>query len=229
MSKLKNASIVWGSLVLLGTIGVIVNGGATTPALHAAPTPPSDVVTIGGPLPLPTTAAQNGAWNVGINGTPNVNVANTPGVNINNTPNVSIAGTPNVSIAGTPTVRNADEPGRAAFQTTVTVGFGQGLVGVPIPAGTRLVIDYVSIHGNAQGPGTVVPTILFESSINSQPSVNYYISPVQIGDATVDQWRASEQVKIYADSLAMGVGYAGVVPTTLSFDVNISGHLIAMP
>src|SRR5215472_10941301 len=121
MSKLKNASIIWGGLLLLGSIGAFMSGGSTTPALNAANTPP--VVTIGGPLPLPTTAAQNGAWNVGINGTPNVNVANTPGVNINNTPNVSIAGTPNVSIAGTPTVRNADEPGRGAFQTSVTVGF----------------------------------------------------------------------------------------------------------
>ena len=227
MSKLKNASIVWGGLLLLGSIGVFMSGGSTT-AANAAPTSNPSVVTIGGPLPLPTTAAQNGAWNVGINGTANVNVANTPGVNINNTPNVSIAGTPTVSIAGTPTVRNADEPGRGAFQTSVTVGFGQGLVSVPIPAGTRLVIDYVAIHGNASGPGAVVPTILFESSINSQPSVNYYISPVQI-DPTIDQWRSSEQVKIYADSLAMGVGYAGVVPTTLSFVVDISGHLIDMP
>ena len=228
MSKLKNASIIWGGLVLLSTIGVLMSGGATTPALHAAPTPPSDVVTIGGPLPLPTTAAQNGAWNVGINGTPNVNVANTPGVNINNTPNVSIAGTPTVSVAGTPTVRNADEPGRGAFQTTLTVAFGQGLAAVSIPAGTRLVIDYVAIHGNAEGPGAIVPTILFESSINSQPSVNYYISPVLI-DPTIDQWRASQQVKIYADSLQMGVGYAGALPTTLQVDVDISGHLINMP
>src|SRR5215467_14501820 len=149
MSQLKNASIVWGGLFLLGLIGVLMSGGATTPALHAAPTPNPSVVTIGAPLPLPTTAAQNGAWNVGINGTANVNVANTPGVNINNTPNVSIAGTPTVSIAGTPTVRNADEPGRGAFQTTVQVAFGQGLAGVSIPAGTRLVVDYVSIHGNA--------------------------------------------------------------------------------
>jgi hypothetical protein len=225
MSKLKNALIGWGGVLLLGSIGMLMNSGSTT-ALHASPTAP--VVTIGGPLPLPTTAAQNGAWNVGISGTPNVNVANTPGVNINNTPNVSIAGTPSVSIAGTPTVRNADEPGRGAFQTTVQVGFGQGLVGVPIPAGTRLVIDYVSIHGNAEGPGAIVPTILFESSINGQPSVNYYISPVLI-DPTIDQWRASQQVKIYADSLAMGVGYAGVVPTTLSFAVDISGHLIDIP
>jgi len=227
MSKLKNASIIWGGLFLLGFIGVLMSGGSTTPA-NAAPTPNPSVVTIGGPLPLPTTAAQNGAWNVGINGTPNVNVANAPGVNINNTPNVSIAGTPNVSIAGTPTVRNADEPGRGAFQTSVTVGFGTGLASVPIPAGTRLVVDYVSIHGNAEGPGAVVPTILFESSINSQPSVNYYVSPVLI-DPTIDQWRASEQVKIYADSLAVGVGYAGAVPITLSFVVDISGHLIDMP
>ncbi len=126
-------------------------------------------------------------------------------------------------------VRNVDEPGRGAFQTTVQVGFGTGLAGVPIPAGKRLIIDYVSIHGNASGTsGAVVPTILIESSINSQPSINYYISPVQI-DPTIDQWRASQEVKIYADSLAIGVGYAGSVPFVLSFLVDISGHLIDMP
>lgn len=226
MAKLKNAFMIWGGVLLLGSIGMLMNSGSTTPALHAVDMGPT--VTIANPLPLPTTAAQNGAWNVGINGTPNVNVANTPGVNVNNIPNVNINNTPNVNIAGTPTVRNADEPGRGAFQTTVNVAFGGGLVGVPIPAGTRLIIDYVSIHGNAEGPGAVVPTILFESSINSQASVNYYISPVLI-DPTVDQWRASQPVKIYADSLAIGVGYAGVVPTTLNFDVDVSGHLIDMP
>jgi hypothetical protein len=227
MSKLKNALIGWGGVVLLGSIGVIMNSSSTTAALHAAPTGP--VVTVGGPFPLATTAAQNGAWNVGISGTPNVNVANTPGVNINNTPSVNVAGTPNVSIAGTPTVRNADEPGREAFQTTVQVGFGTGLQGVSIPAGKRLIIDYVSIHGNADGNGGVtVPTILIESTLNNQGQVNFYISPVQI-DPTVDQWRASQQVKIYADSLSIGVGYAGAVPFVLSFAVDISGHLIDMP
>jgi hypothetical protein len=126
-------------------------------------------------------------------------------------------------------VRDVDEPGRGAFQTTVQVGFGTGLAGIPIPAGKRLIIDYVSIHGNASGTtGTTLPTILIESSINSQPSINYYISPVQI-DPTIDQWRASQQVKIYADSLAIGVGYAGSVPFVLSFAVDVSGHLIDMP
>ena len=126
-------------------------------------------------------------------------------------------------------VRNVDEPGRGAFQTTVQVGFGTGLAGIPIPAGKRLIIDYVSIHGNASGTtGAIVPTILIESSINSQASINYYISPVQI-DPTIDQWRASQPVKIYADSLAIGVGYAGSVPFTLSFAVDVSGHLIDMP
>lgn len=225
MSKLKNTLVVGGGVLLLGTIGTLTNSNIG--ALHAADTGP--VVTVGSPLPLPTTAAQNGAWNVGITGTPNVNVANTPGVNINNTPNVSIAGTPSVNITGTPTVRNADEPGRGAFQATVNVGFGTGLAGVPIPAGKRLIIDYVSIHGDAVGNGgAVVPTVLFESSINSQATVNYYISPVLI-DPTVDQWRASQLVKIYADSLSIGVGYAGAVPLTLSFDVDVSGHLIDMP
>ena len=51
---------------------------------------------------------------------------------------------------------------------------------------------------------------------------------VQI-DPTIDQWRASQLVKIYADSLAIGVGYAGSVPFVLSFLVDVSGHLIDMP
>ncbi len=126
-------------------------------------------------------------------------------------------------------VRDVDEPGRGAFQTTVQVGFGTGLAGVPIPAGKRLIIDYVSIHGNATGTtGPIVPTILFESFVNGQGQVNYYISPTQI-DPTIDQWRASQVVKIYADSLSVGVGYAGSVPFVLSFAVDISGHLIDMP
>lgn len=126
-------------------------------------------------------------------------------------------------------VRDVDEPGRGAFQTTVQVGLGTGLAGVPIPAGKRLIIDYVSIHGNATGTtGPIVPTILFESFVNGQGQVNYYISPTQI-DPTIDQWRASQVVKIYADSLSVGVGYAGSVPFVLSFAVDISGHLIDMP
>lgn len=126
-------------------------------------------------------------------------------------------------------VRNVDEPGRGAFQTTVQVGFSTGFAGIPIPAGKRLIIDYVSIHGNADGNGGVtVPTVLIESSINSQASVNYYISPVRV-EPTADQYRASQEVKIYADSLAIGVGYAGAVPLVLSFAVDVSGHLIDMP
>jgi hypothetical protein len=126
-------------------------------------------------------------------------------------------------------VRDVDQPGRGAFQTTVTVGFGTGLAGIAIPAGKRLIIDYVSIHGNADGNGGVtVPTILIESAINGQGTVSYYISPVRV-EPTIDQYRASQVVKIYADNLAIGVGYAGAVPLILSFAVDISGHLIDMP
>jgi hypothetical protein len=126
-------------------------------------------------------------------------------------------------------VRDVDEPGRGAFQTTVQVGFGTGLQGITIPAGKRLIIDYVSIHGNASGTsGPTLPTILIESFVNGQGQVNYYISPTQI-DPTIDQWRASQVVKIYADSLSIGVGYAGSVPFVLSFAVDVSGHLIDMP
>ena len=126
-------------------------------------------------------------------------------------------------------VRNVDEPGRGAFQTTVQVGFGTGLAGVTIPAGKRLIVDYVSIHGNADGNGGVtMPTILIESVLSGGGQANYYISPVRV-EPTLDQYRASQVVKIYADSLFVGVGYAGAVPLVLSFAVDISGHLIDMP
>lgn len=156
MSKLKNALIIGGGVVLLGLLGTLTNRGSMTSALHAADSGP--VVTIGGPLPLSTTAAQNGAWNVGIAGTPNVTVANTPGVNINNTPNVNIAGTPNVNVPNTVAVRNVDEKGRIPYMQSVSglCSVPNGLsciVFPPVPDGMRLVVEHVNGHieGNFSG------------------------------------------------------------------------------
>src|SRR5690242_12007753 len=88
---------------------------SSTGALRAADGGPA--VTIGGPLPLPTTAAQSGAWNVGISGTPTVGISGTPSVNAaqNGAWNVGIAGTPNVNVNNHVAVRNIDEKGRIPY------------------------------------------------------------------------------------------------------------------
>lgn len=194
MSKLKNSLMIWGCVLLLGSIGMLMNSGSISPALHAAPTPPT--VTIGSPLPLPTTAAQNGAWNVGISGTPNVNVANTPAVNINNTPNVNIAGTPSVNVPNTIAVRNVDEKGRIPYiqgqaQACNSEVFCD-MVYPPVPDGMRLVVEHVSANIGT-GPGGINGTFLLGANgvIFSLPGRSM-ATPLLVG--------VNEQVLAYYDA-----------------------------
>ena len=70
MNKLKRSMIIAGFVLVLGSIGTLIDRGSSAGTLRADNSGP--IVTIGAPLPLPTTAAQNGVWNVGITGSPTV-------------------------------------------------------------------------------------------------------------------------------------------------------------
>jgi hypothetical protein len=137
MQSLQNRLTIVGGLIVLGSIGTVMNHGFSTGALRAADGGPT--VTIGGPLPLPTMAAQGGVWNVGITGTPNVAVANSPTV----------------------VVDDAREPVQRTTFVTVHAGTEPGTVPAPgtnpiflVPAGKRLVIEYASAECNGTyGPG----------------------------------------------------------------------------
>jgi len=70
MNIVKRRIIIAGSLLALGSIATLIDRSSKDGTLRAADSGPA--VTIGGPLPVPTTAAQNGTWNVGITGSPTV-------------------------------------------------------------------------------------------------------------------------------------------------------------
>lgn len=175
--------------------------------------------------PVPTTAVgtTNVAGSVGISGTPNMSVVNTPTVNIASMP--AVTGT--VSLSGTGTVQDADQPARQPFQATVTVNLNNfTYTSVPIPAGKRLVIEYVALAGaSASSGGGVQPVILLNSDVAGSANALYYIQPVQ-STAAPSQFYFNGPVTIYADNFSVGFGYAGFAPNFLVFNVVISGHLI---
>jgi hypothetical protein len=127
-------------------------------------------------------------------------------------------------------VQDVDQPARQPFQATVQMGPGNlSFVAVPIPSGKRLVVEYVAINGAAASSGGgIQPYILINSSVNGGAAVNYYLSPTPSANAPT-QFQVSEQVKIYADTLAIGPAYAGFAPSFLVFNATISGHLVSIP
>ena len=124
-------------------------------------------------------------------------------------------------------VQDTDQPARAPFQVTVPINVNNFVYTiVPIPAGKRLVIDFISFAGAAQTAGLYVqPIILLNSSVAGGPASVYYFGPTQ-SSTTAGQYYANNGVTIYSDSLSVGPAFAGYTPTFLSFNVVISGHLI---
>ena len=127
-------------------------------------------------------------------------------------------------------VQDVDQPARAPFQITVPININNfNFTPVAIPAGKRLVIDYVSMSGAAQTSGPdVQPIIIFSSSLNGGSNSLYYFGPSP--SATVPgQYYHAEPTTIYADSLNVSPAFSGYTPTFMSFNVVISGHLISVP
>jgi len=104
---------------------------------------------------------------------------------------------------------------------------------VTIPAGKRLVIQYVSITGAAQSivnnqvepiqPITILNTTVAGGSANLS-----YFAPPQNNQLST-QFYMTDQVTIYADTSSLGPAFAGFTPTFDTFNVVISGYLIDIP
>ena len=127
-------------------------------------------------------------------------------------------------------VKDIDLAARAPFQATVTLDFNNFVYSpVPIPAGQRLVVEYVSISGAAQSNnGPVQPIVLLSSSVAGNPGATFYMGPRPAATLPT-QFYHSQPTTIYADSLQIGPGYAGYTPSYMILNVVVSGHLIAIP
>jgi hypothetical protein len=125
-------------------------------------------------------------------------------------------------------VQDVDQPARAPFQATVPININNfTFTPVTIPAGKRLVVDFISLSGAAQTTGSYVqPIIILSSSVAGNPNANFYVSPPQSGVAP-GQYYENQPATIYADSLSVSPAFAGFTPSFMAFNVVISGHLIA--
>jgi len=123
--------------------------------------------------------------------------------------------------------QDVDQPARQPFQVSVPVNFQNFTqTNIPIPAGKRLVIDYISLNGAAQTSGAYIqPIVLVTAGVAGNQAVSYYFGP-NPSTTTPGQYYASYPVTIYADSLNVSPAFAGYTPIFDTFEVNISGHLI---
>jgi hypothetical protein len=124
-------------------------------------------------------------------------------------------------------VQDVDQPARAPFQATVPININNfTYTSVPIPAGKRLVIDYVSLSGAAQTSGAYVqPIIILNSAVAGSSSALYYLGP-NPSTTTPGQYYLAQPMTVYADSLQVSPAFAGYTPSFMAFNVVISGHLI---
>lgn len=100
---------------------------------------------------------------------------------------------------------------------------------VTLPAGMRLVVDYVSISGDAESSqGAVQPIVILNAALTGGSANLFFIAPTQ-SNLVSTQFYHNEQTVIYADTLSVGPAFAGYTPSFMSFNVVISGHLVKIP
>ncbi len=116
------------------------------------------------------------------------------------------------------------------FVATVPININNfNFTAVPIPAGKRLIIDYVSMSGATQTAGAYVqPIIILAATLHGGSQNLFYFAPLQ--DPNVPgQYYDHEQTTIYVDTLYASPAFAGFTPSFMSFNLVISGHLVAAP
>jgi hypothetical protein len=223
MYKFKNSLIaIGGLLALTGLIALMTphkgygSGGSTSAS--PAGQQPTNVNVINTPG---VNAQQSGEWSVSLNGTPSVNIANTPIVQLNN------------SSVNPLLVRDVDVMARQPFQLNIQVGLGSGILDnyktFTVPAGKRLVIEYVS--GRAGLGDNQLPSFQLGTFTNGDANPTPHYLAAQQTTPGFGLYVISQPVRIYAD--AGSLHYVAIVrgsgEGTADVHVSISGYLENVP
>jgi hypothetical protein len=121
-----------------------------------------------------------------------------------------------------------DAAGREPFQANVQLSLSAGSVSVPIPAGKRLIVEHIAAVAFANSAnGAIQPLVVAYVTQAGSAAINfeYVMNPYQLLSY---QFSLAQQVTLYADTLTIGLGYAGSTPANLDEGVSISGHLITV-
>ncbi len=194
--------------------------------------------------PVPTTVTNTPTVNV--TGTVPVTVSGTPSVNatITGTPNVNatITGTPNVAVTspvGTAgpsnttgvLIKNLDNPARQPFLqgltcTSPAAGAGFCTASFAVPAGKRLVIEYLQFNSVESASTTLVYQLIPIVTGFGQPWL--FAPGPKLANGTL---LAEHQVRLYADagSSVSFTGYATSNAGNVTFSMLLSGYLVNVP
>lgn len=117
------------------------------------------------------------------------------------------------------------------FETTVVVNpvANFNYTQVTIPAGKRLIVDYVSISGAAfSTSGAIQPIVILNTTLGTGPNNLFYFAPPANAQLPTQFYMVQPTV-LYADKLYVGPAFAGFTPAFDIMSVVISGHLVASP
>jgi hypothetical protein len=124
------------------------------------------------------------------------------------------------------TIVDADAAARQPFQAILTFSAATGSSEVAIPAGYRLVVEYINAVTLDVSTTFFQPLIFLYSIQGTNPLVGYEFFPGATPVASEDT--LNQQLTIYADKLTVSLGYSGSPPSSAYEQVTISGHLIAI-
>jgi hypothetical protein len=128
---------------------------------------------------------------------------------------------------GSPLVLDADNPVRNAFQREVDVGIdpghSHGFANIDVPAGKRLVIEYLS--GRAASAALEATQVDLSITTDVDGSAGFY--KYFLDEKAPGSWVVNEPVRIYATSGPISlVSFRTPDTASLGFTVTISGHLV---
>ena len=216
MSKIRNYLLTVCGFVVL--VGAVVLNSPVTAYSQTKPSNVSVVNTASNPVPTLAQGTTNIAGNVSVTNTPTVNLASGASVGISNT------------TANPVLVRNVNDAVSQIFQKQMQINMAQGEFGKSasffVPAGKRLVIEYVSAAGFDDGDQHLRFEV--DTNVNGEGASHFLVTERQGGHPF---FRVSQQMRVYADP-ATHVQVVVLRPTSTTPAVavmTISGYYVDQP
>ncbi len=217
MSRIQNRVVAASAVALTVVIGTAVSARRADAGSSPNPIP----VQIAAPVPLPVTGT--------------VSVGNTPTVTIGGTPGVTVANGPTQPVPTTNRVGPGFQPVSLQPPVTVSANTENGWNGnfYTVPAGKRLVIDYIGA-ACATPVGENVLGIVVEAMPSSGPATSLAIAPagsptVYLDAPQLQAIMVSQKVEMFAnagDSITVGV-FTNGGPSGASFaNITVNGYLV---
>jgi hypothetical protein len=189
------------------------------------------------PAPTPTPPS-----NVNVVNTPTVNVGTMPAVTVQGTPSVQVTSLPAVQVSSLPAVqldpsttvqigntapiltrdadRSANTPFLASWHVHVDLNAGSAYAEIQVPAGRRMVIEYIAAMGiGAQGTSVFLTPQVATTMGNGTGYI-----PVPLNASGATGLAGGATAKLYADPGA-SVGCIVYSSSAADFNCTVSGYL----